>query len=146
MLHIAALDVTATAKITPVLTQLSRAEITSCPSYGARIVSQILGDLKLYDQWLKDLATMNNRMKTMREGLYHGLLVRKVQGSWKHILTDVRKPSICGRQRRHGGLLADRVIDWYVFHDRTLHYASHGDERETPHLSTSFRKNLCHWM
>ncbi|CAI6060307.1 unnamed protein product [Clonostachys chloroleuca] len=96
ILHIAALDVTAAAKITPALTQLSRAEITSCPSYGARIISQILGDLKLYDQWLEDLATMHNRMKTMRESLYHGLLVRKVRGSWDHILTDTGMFSMTG--------------------------------------------------
>lgn len=146
MLHIAALDATAIAKITPVLIQFSRAEITSCPSYGARIISQILGDLELYDQWLEDLGAMNSRMKTMRESLYDGLLARNVRGSWDHILTDVRTPLICARLRRDIGLLADRVSDWYVLHDRTLHCASHGGQRETPHLSASFGKNLGDWM
>jgi aspartate aminotransferase, cytoplasmic len=77
------------AKVTPLLTQLSRAEITSCPSYGARIVAKILSNATLFDQWLQDLVTISERMKSMRKALYQGLQRRSVRGSWEHLLTDV---------------------------------------------------------
>lgn len=84
-----ALDSETAAKTAPLLVQLSRAEITSCPSYGARIVAEILGDQALYKQWLDDLVEMSNRMKTMRASLYQRLLHRRVRGSWNHLLSDV---------------------------------------------------------
>jgi aspartate aminotransferase len=74
--------------MTPLLVQLSRAEITSCPSYGARIVAEILDDEQLYNQWLNDLIYMSNRMKVMRESLYQGLVRRRVRGPWQHLLSD----------------------------------------------------------
>lgn len=89
VLHVVALDAKAAANTTPLLTQISRAEITSCPSYGARIVAEILGDPILFKQWLKDLVEMSERMKSMRLSLYQGLERRKVRGSWKHLLSDV---------------------------------------------------------
>ncbi|WXC61719.1 hypothetical protein SNK03_007592 [Fusarium graminearum] len=64
--------------MTPLLVQLSRAEITSCPSYGARIVAEILDDEQLYNQWLNDLIYMSNRMKAMRDSLYQGLVRRRI--------------------------------------------------------------------
>ncbi|KAL2681401.1 hypothetical protein Neosp_009012 [[Neocosmospora] mangrovei] len=89
VLHVVAMDAKAAANTTPLLTQISRAEITSCPSYGARIVAEILGDPILFKQWLKDLVEMSERMKGMRLSLYQGLERRKVRGSWKHLLSDV---------------------------------------------------------
>ncbi|KAI1045125.1 hypothetical protein LB505_011927 [Fusarium chuoi] len=67
------LETETAAKVTPLLTQLSRAEITSCPSYGARIVSKILSSPTLFDQWQQDLVTMSERMKGMRKALYQEL-------------------------------------------------------------------------
>jgi aspartate aminotransferase len=89
VLHVVALDPKAAANTTLLLTQLSRAEITSCPSYGARIVAEILGAPILFKQWLKDLVEMSERMKNMRLSMYQGLERRKVRGSWKHLLSDV---------------------------------------------------------
>jgi len=89
VLHMVALETETAVKVTPLLTQLSRAEITSCPSYGARIIATILSNPTLYDQWLQDLVTMSERMKSMRKALYQGLQRRSVRGSWEHLLTDV---------------------------------------------------------
>ncbi|RSL59921.1 hypothetical protein CEP54_007029 [Fusarium duplospermum] len=87
--HVVAPDAKTVENTTPLLTQISRAEITSCPSYGARIVAEILGDSSLFKQWLKDLVEMSERMKSMRLSLYQGLERRKVQGSWEHLLSDI---------------------------------------------------------
>lgn len=71
------------------LTRLSRAEITTPPINGARIVSKVLGDEQLTAQWLADLGHMSRRMKSMRERLVEGLRERHTPGSWDHILADV---------------------------------------------------------
>lgn len=74
------------------LTRLSRAEITTPPINGARIVSKVLEDEQLTAQWLADLGRMSGRMKSMRERLVEGLRERRTPGSWDHILTDVGFP------------------------------------------------------
>lgn len=71
------------------LTRLSRAEITTPPINGARIVAKILGNGELTAQWLADLAHMSERMRSMRKKLVEGLQKRGTPGSWEHILTDV---------------------------------------------------------
>ncbi|CAG1975214.1 unnamed protein product [Fusarium graminearum] len=76
--HLVSIDTETSSKMTPLLVQLSRAEITSCPSYGARIVAEILDDEQLYNQWLNDLIYMSNRMKAMRDSLYQGLVRRRI--------------------------------------------------------------------
>ncbi|KAH7012622.1 pyridoxal phosphate-dependent transferase [Microdochium trichocladiopsis] len=96
VLHVVARDVSTASKLTPLLTRLSRAEITSCPSYGARLVVEVLEDPALYEQWLKDLRTMSDRIKDMRKDLYDGLQRRNVHGSWDHILTDIGMFSMTG--------------------------------------------------
>jgi aspartate aminotransferase len=103
-----ALDSDTAAKTAPLLVQLSRAEITSCPSYGARIIAEILGDQTLYNQWLDDLVQMSSRMKTMRASLFQGLVHRRVRGSWKHLLSDVSFLTSIGRLRyiNYGSRLA----------------------------------------
>ncbi|KAF4956728.1 hypothetical protein FSARC_11496 [Fusarium sarcochroum] len=95
-LHFVALDTKTATKVTPLLTQISRAEITSCPSYGARIVAEILADQSLHNQWLDDLVTMSDRMKSMRVSLYEGIARRRVRGSWQHLLSDIGMFSMTG--------------------------------------------------
>lgn len=75
------------------LTRLSRAEITTPPVNGARIVARVLGDEKLKKQWLADLLHMSDRMRSMRRKLVEGLRNRQTPGSWDHILTDVSNSS-----------------------------------------------------
>ncbi|KAH6675316.1 pyridoxal phosphate-dependent transferase [Plectosphaerella plurivora] len=99
MVHVVARDAEIAGKITPILTRISRAEITSCPSYGARIVAEILGDPSLHDQWLSDLITMSDRMKTMRRELYNELQRRNVPGNWEHLLSDIGMFSMTGLSR-----------------------------------------------
>ncbi|WZH50066.1 pyridoxal phosphate-dependent transferase [Fusarium acuminatum] len=108
VLHMVALDSETAAKMAPLLVQLSRAEITSCPSYGARIIAEILGDQTLYNQWLDDLVQMSSRMKTMRARLYQGLVHRRVRGSWKHLLSDIGMFSMTGLSRAEVTILKDK--------------------------------------
>lgn len=94
VVHLIGLSAQTSQHITPILTQLSRAEITSCPSYGARIISEILNDKTLYAQWQEDLLQMSSRMKRMRQSLYDALKARNARGSWEHLLTNVSIPFV----------------------------------------------------
>lgn len=125
------------------LTQLSRAEITSCPSYGARIISEILTDKTLYAQWQEDLLQMSDRMKRMRQSLYDALKARNARGSWDHLLTNV-SISFCAAVWFKSGSLT--LIDWHVLDDRPLWFASRRTEGEAPYLSYAFWKALCDWL
>ncbi|KZF24320.1 PLP-dependent transferase [Xylona heveae TC161] len=71
------------------LLRLQRAQITSPPSYGAKIVATILSDEELFKQWLKDLDHMSGRIKQMRKRLYDELKKRDTPGSWDHLLVEV---------------------------------------------------------
>ncbi|KAK4062662.1 uncharacterized protein Triagg1_9780 [Trichoderma aggressivum f. europaeum] len=53
-------------KVVNMLTRLSRAEITTCPINGSKIVAKVLGNKDLKVQWQHDLLHMSDRMRTMR--------------------------------------------------------------------------------
>lgn len=88
-LHVVCRTEAAQAKTLGMLTRLSRAEITTAPINGARIVARVLEDKDLKEQWLADLLHMSDRMRLMRRRLVEGLRKRQTPGSWDHILTDV---------------------------------------------------------
>jgi aspartate aminotransferase len=88
-LHVVCRTEVARSKVHNMLRRLSRAEITTPPINGARIVAKVLGDKDLEQQWQNDLFHMRDRMRSMRERLVKALRKRQTPGSWDHILTDV---------------------------------------------------------
>ncbi|KAF4546971.1 Aspartate aminotransferase-like protein 1 [Elsinoe fawcettii] len=95
-LHVVCRSQSAARNMSGLLTRLSRAEITSAPINGARIIAKILTDEKLKRQWQQDLHHMSGRMASMRQKLFDGLHQRKTPGSWDHILTDIGMFSMTG--------------------------------------------------
>ncbi|WFC99402.1 aspartate transaminase [Malassezia yamatoensis] len=77
-----------------------RAELSTCPAFGARVVTLLLTDPEIHQQWLKDIKTMSGRIMEMRRGLYD-LLVNKYKtpGSWEHILKQIGMFSFLGLNR-----------------------------------------------
>jgi aspartate aminotransferase len=89
------------------LSVLSRSEISNPPTFGARIVSLILNDAKLFELWKQDIATMAHRIASrfrmnqtlqsitfaqidMRKALYDLLTNKfKTPGKWDHILSQI---------------------------------------------------------
>ncbi|POR31111.1 Aspartate aminotransferase [Tolypocladium paradoxum] len=65
--------------------QLTRAEISNPPAFGARIAATILGDSELRRQWGRDLATMSSRISGMRKALYEEIERLCTPGDWKPI-------------------------------------------------------------
>jgi aspartate aminotransferase len=91
--RIGALHVTKSAEASSTvlahLVSLHRAEITSPPGFGAKLIAIILSDEAIFRQWEDDLKHMSDRMKSMRQRLYDELKKRKTPGNWEHILSEV---------------------------------------------------------
>lgn len=82
------------ARIRSQLLILQRQEISNPPTFGARIVSLILNDGKLFDEWKDDIKTMAHRIIAMRERL-HDLLVNTYKtpapgpNGWDHVVKQI---------------------------------------------------------
>ncbi|BGP23271.1 aspartate aminotransferase, cytoplasmic [Rhodotorula toruloides] len=82
------------ARIKSQLLILQRQEISNPPTFGARIVSLILNDEKLFGEWKEDIKTMAHRIIAMRERL-HDLLVNKYKtpapgpNGWDHVVKQI---------------------------------------------------------
>jgi len=59
------------------------------PAYGARIVATVLNTPELLADWLRDIATMSNRITAMRQALVNELKALKTPGDWSHITNQI---------------------------------------------------------
>lgn len=71
------------------LKRLHRVINSTPPAYGARIVSLVLNDEALFEQWVGDLQTMSGRIKEMRQTLRRYLEDDETPGTWSHITDQV---------------------------------------------------------
>jgi aspartate/tyrosine/aromatic aminotransferase len=67
------------------LSTLIRAHYSTSPSFGAKIVAEILTTPQLKQQWLTDLRVMSTRINSMRSSLYLHLKDLRTPGNWEHI-------------------------------------------------------------
>ncbi len=88
------------------LKSIIRANYSSPPLQGARIVAMTLADDKLFDLWKEDLVTMANRIKEMRQCLYDALKKRGTPGQWEHIVNQIGMFSYTGLNEQQ----VDRMI------------------------------------
>lgn len=88
-LHVVTHSAAIAARVAGKLQRLQRAEITTAPAFGARVVARVLGDAALYQQWEEDLLRMSGRMRRMRERLVEELRARGTPGEWGHVLSEV---------------------------------------------------------
>ena len=75
---------------------LQRSEISNPPLYGARIVSTVLNDPKLYAEWEENLNTMSGRILAMRKELRAKLEELGTPGTWNHITDQIGMFSFTG--------------------------------------------------
>ncbi|KAI0198068.1 pyridoxal phosphate-dependent transferase, partial [Astrocystis sublimbata] len=89
----------ASETITRVASQLAilqRSEISNPPLYGARIVSTVLNDPKLYEEWKENLRMMAGRIIEMRKALRGKLEEMGTPGTWNHITDQIGMFSFTG--------------------------------------------------
>ncbi|KAH8833850.1 putative aspartate aminotransferase, cytoplasmic, partial [Flagelloscypha sp. PMI_526] len=77
-------------KVKSQLSVLQRSEISNPPAHGARLVSLILNNPDLFEEWKKDIQTMAGRIIDMRKELFNILTTDlKTPGNWDHIVNQI---------------------------------------------------------
>ncbi|KAF5380950.1 hypothetical protein D9615_003869 [Tricholomella constricta] len=89
-LHVVSSNEETAGRVKSQLSVLQRSEISNPPTYGARVVSLILNDAQLFEEWKEDIRTMAGRIIAMRKEL-HRLLTEelKTPGNWDHIIEQI---------------------------------------------------------
>ncbi|KAI9592380.1 pyridoxal phosphate-dependent transferase [Syncephalis fuscata] len=90
------------------LAKLARANISNPPAFGARIVSMVLNDPVLYEEWLGNLRTMSGRIIDMRRALYDELVKQGTPGNWQHIIDQIGMFSFTGLKVHQVKVLRER--------------------------------------
>ncbi|KAI0649475.1 aspartate aminotransferase [Trametes meyenii] len=96
-LHVVSPSKVSAERIKSQLSVLSRAEISNPPAHGARLVSLILNNDELFEEWKRDIKTMSGRIINMRREL-HRLLTEelKTPGNWDYIVKQIGMFSFLG--------------------------------------------------
>ncbi|KDR81509.1 hypothetical protein GALMADRAFT_221371 [Galerina marginata CBS 339.88] len=96
-LHVVSTNEETASRVKSQLSVLQRSEISNPPSHGARLVSLILNDDELFEEWKRDIETMAGRIIEMRREL-HRLLTEelKTPGNWDHIVNQIGMFSFTG--------------------------------------------------
>ncbi|OQE37997.1 hypothetical protein PENCOP_c009G04038 [Penicillium coprophilum] len=89
VLHVITGSVEAATNTKDQLRSLIRREYSSSPAYGSRLVTIVLDDPELRQQWVAELASMRARLHQNRKRLYTELsTVLKTPGDWKQIVEE----------------------------------------------------------
>ncbi|KAK0552507.1 Aspartate aminotransferase, cytoplasmic [Tilletia horrida] len=96
-LHIVSATPEQTKAVTSQLSVIQRSEISNPPAFGARIVSMILNDVTLWNQWRVDVKAMAWRIIDMRQRLFEILTNElKTPGNWDHVTKQIGMFSFLG--------------------------------------------------
>ncbi|KAB0797642.1 hypothetical protein PPYR_08635 [Photinus pyralis] len=77
-------------------TLLVRGMYSNPPLHGASIVSRVLSDPKLFEQWKSHIRTMSSRIISMRKALREALEKNNTPGNWSHITSQIGMFSYTG--------------------------------------------------
>lgn len=78
------------------LSMQTRAEVSTTPAFGSRIVEKILNTPKLFDQWKSEVKMMADRIIEMRHALRSKLETLHTPGKWSHITEQIGMFSFTG--------------------------------------------------
>ncbi|KAK3877354.1 hypothetical protein Pcinc_017928 [Petrolisthes cinctipes] len=100
-----------TACIVPMKSQLTllvRGSYSNPPCHGARIVSRVLNDPALFEEWKGCIRTMSGRIIEMRKGLRERLEKLGTPGTWDHITAQIGMFSFTGLTAAQAKHIADK--------------------------------------
>jgi len=95
---------------------------SSPPNHGAKIVSIVLNNSHLKQEWIKNMKKMAVRIQQMRELLYSKLQAKKVLGDWKHCLEQTGMFFYTGLSAEQVAFLKGRHI--YVMENGCINISS----------------------
>ncbi|KZL78706.1 aspartate aminotransferase [Colletotrichum tofieldiae] len=85
-LHVVGTTEEVAANVQDKLRSLIRHTYSSSPAYGSRLVKIALSNNNMRDNWVSELNSMRQRLKTNRQALYHQLTdILKTPGDWSHL-------------------------------------------------------------
>lgn len=109
-LHIVLPNKDTAERVKSQLSVLQRSEISNPPSHGARLVTLILTDAELFEEWKRDIKTMANRIINMRKELYRLLTDElKTPGGWEHIVRQIGMFSFTGLGEEESRALVEKA-------------------------------------
>ncbi|XP_066582586.1 aspartate aminotransferase, cytoplasmic [Prorops nasuta] len=91
------------------LTLIVRGMYSNPPNHGARIVSTVLRNPDLYEEWKDHIGTMSSRIRDMRIGLQQRLQRLGTPGTWDHITQQIGMFSYTGLTERQ----VEHLLDQY---------------------------------
>jgi len=86
VLHVVISSESVRRQVSSQLAYLQRAEVSTPPAFGERIVARVLSSREMMEEWRGDLKVMCGRVKLMRRVLYDELCRLKTPGDWIHIV------------------------------------------------------------
>jgi len=109
-LHVVGSTTEEATRVRSQLSVLQRSEISNPPSHGARLVSLILNNPDLFEEWKRDIKTMAHRIISIRQELYD-LLTKdlKTPGNWDHIINQIGMFSFTGINPTQSQALVDKA-------------------------------------
>ena len=91
-----------------------RANYSNPPSHGAEIVTTVLGDVALRDQWEGELAGMRDRIRANRRALVDAFAARGIPGDWEPIARQRGMFALLGLSKEQVAALRDEHAVYVV--------------------------------
>ncbi|GKD25115.1 aspartate aminotransferase, cytoplasmic [Tanacetum coccineum] len=106
---------------------------SSPPIHGASIVSAILKDRNLYNEWTLEPKAMVDRIITMRKQLFDALCARETPGDWSHIIKQIGMFTFTGLSTKQV-MFITKEYHLYLTSDGRISMAGLSS-RTVPHLA-----------
>jgi len=118
-LHVVASTTEIADRVRSQLSVLERSEISNPPAHGARLVSLILNDPDLFEEWKRDIKTMAGRIIEMRKELFR-LLTEELRtpGNWDHIVRQIGMFSFTGINQDQSKALTEKAHVYLTLNGR----------------------------
>jgi aspartate aminotransferase len=95
------------------LKRLARPMYSNPPVHGARIVSNVVGNSDLFNEWKEEMELMAGRIKSVRKKLYDSLTTKDRSGKdWSFILRQIGMFSFTGLNKAQSENMTNK---WHVY-------------------------------
>lgn len=103
----------AAARVKSQLKRLARPMYSNPPVHGARIVANVVGDPKLFQEWKDEMEMMAGRIKSVRQKLFDNLMSKDKSGKdWSFILQQIGMFSYTGLNKAQSENMTNK---WHVY-------------------------------
>jgi aspartate aminotransferase, cytoplasmic len=131
--HTVVSDVSFVDNVGSQMRSLSRVLWSTCPAWGARVVSTVLNDASLNAAWLKDVRVMADRIADIRVALHaklNEMNIKSSTGTWDHIkkqrgmfsFTGLSKEAVLKLKDRHIYMLSSGRVSMPGLNHSNLQY------------------------